>query len=178
LSTGWYTFPTSEVVLSINPVAPAQHITLAVHRDINLIFAINDSTALGAIRACQDLQINPEKMVVVTFGLEGETLRDALMENSYCKIGLAMFPEIVSQVCIEAAIGAYRGSPLLDEYITPHVVLTSRTLPDYYSSTPNGWQLNWEAVHERLAASERGATRYRISFIQPTWFNRVDRPVQ
>ena len=51
---------------------------LAVHTDINLIFAINDSTALGAIRACRDLQINPEKMVVVTFGLEGETLRNAL----------------------------------------------------------------------------------------------------
>ena len=31
------------------------------------------------------------------------------MENSYCKIGLAMFPEIVSLVCIDAAIGALSG---------------------------------------------------------------------
>ena len=158
------TFPTSEVVLSINAqsrAATAYQITsdaLAVHGDINLIFAINDSTALGAIRACQDLRIDPEKMVVVTFGLEGDTLRNALTENSYCKIGLAMFPEIVSLVCIDAAIGAYMGSPLPDEYITPHVVLTSQTLPDYYTEHANGWRLNWEAVQSAWRCRERVAT--------------------
>ena len=101
------------------------------------------------------------------------------MENSYCKIGLAMFPEIVSQVCIDAAIGAFRGSPLLDEYITPHVVLTSRTLPDYYSNTSNGWKLNWEAVHERLALPVSVTQPDKGSRFKPGgWPGQTDRLVQ
>jgi DeoR/GlpR family transcriptional regulator of sugar metabolism len=148
--------PESEVVLSINArsrAATAEQITrdaLAVHPQINLIFAINDSTARGAISACQGLHIDARKMTVVTFGLEGDTLRDALVQDSYLKIGLAMFPEIVALACIDAATGAYLGRPLPDQYLTPHVVLTARTLPDYYIRTISGWKLNWEAVRESL----------------------------
>ena len=80
---------------------------LTVHRAINVIFAINDSTALGAIHACRDLQLDPCQIMVVTFGLEGNTLIEELMADRYCKAGLAMFPEIVSLACIEAAIMAY-----------------------------------------------------------------------
>jgi DeoR/GlpR family transcriptional regulator of sugar metabolism len=168
------TFPASEVVLTINAqsrAATAYQITsdaLAVHGEINLIFAINDSTALGAIRACGDLQVKPEKMVLVTFGLEGDTMRNILMEDRYCKIGLAMFPEIVSLVCIEAAIGAFKGSPLLDEYITPHVVLTSQTLPVYYTSTSNGWRLDWEAVRQRVTLP--------VNISQPTLLSQTPQP--
>ncbi len=154
------TFPDYNLVLSINTqsrAGVAQQITsdaLTVHKEINLIFAINDSTALGAIRACQDLDIDSSKMVVVTFGLEGNTMRNTLMEESYLKIGLAMFPEVVALACIDAAVGAYKGNPLPDQYITPHVVLTSKSLPDYYRCTPDGWQLNWDSVHHLLTLPE------------------------
>lgn len=170
------TSPACEVALSINAqsrAAIAYQITydaLTVHPYINLIFAINDSTALGAIQACQDLHIDPEKMVVVTFGLEGPRMRNTLMENSYCKLSLAMFPEIVGQACIDAAIGAYLQKPLPDQYITPHVVLTSQTLPEYYTRSADGWTLNWEVVRKRLnlpARLEKGLG-----------FNRPDAPIQ
>jgi DeoR/GlpR family transcriptional regulator of sugar metabolism len=150
-----------EMTLSIDAqsrTATAYQIThdaLSVHPHINLIFAINDSTALGAIQACQDLRLDPLKMVVVSFGLEGDRLRNALMEDSYCKIGLAMFPEIVGLACIDAAIGASMHKPLPEKYITPHVVLTSKTLPEYYSKTANGWQLNWDTVQKCLNLPER-----------------------
>jgi DeoR/GlpR family transcriptional regulator of sugar metabolism len=168
------TCPACEVVLSINAqsrAVTAQQITrdaLAVHPELNVIFAINDSTALGAVRACQDLQIDPQKMVVVTFGLEGPALRELLMEDSYCKIGLAMFPEIVSLACIDAAISAYQGSPLPDQTITPHVVLTPKTMPDYYTRTPDGWRLNWEAVGARLDLPDRlaGGPNFNKSKLQ------------
>ena len=170
------TSPTLEVTLSIDAQsrsATAYQITLdalTVHPEINTIFAINDSTALGAIRACQELQIEPSKMAVVTFGLEGNTLRDALMENSYCKIGLAMFPEIVGLACIDAAIGASLGNSLPDQYVTPHVVLTSKTLPEYYTRTADGWRLDWEMVRKHLnlpARLEDGAC-----------FNEANVPIQ
>jgi DeoR/GlpR family transcriptional regulator of sugar metabolism len=168
--------PATEVVLSINArsrAATAEQITsdaLSVHPQINLIFAINDSTALGAISACQALHIDPRQMVVVTFGLEGDTLRDVLVQGSYLKLGLAMFPEIVALACIDAALGAYLGKPLPEQYLTPHVVLTPHTLPDYYSRTPSGWKLNWEVVRANLdlpAPLEKGPC-----------FNEADAPIR
>jgi DeoR/GlpR family transcriptional regulator of sugar metabolism len=150
------TCPSNDVVLSIN--SQSRYTTayqlardaLSVYPQINLIFAINDTTALGAINACRDLEIDPAGMVVVTFGLEGDTLKNELMTGGYCKAGLAMFPEIVSLTCIEAAIAAYDQQPLPENFVTPHVVLTEQTLPDYYKQTEDGWELHWESIRSRL----------------------------
>jgi DeoR/GlpR family transcriptional regulator of sugar metabolism len=146
-----------ETVLSIN--SQSRYITayqltkdaLTVYPQINLIFAINDITAWGAIKACRDLNVNPSNMTVITFGLEGETLKNELMNSaSYCKAGLAMFPEIVSLTCIEAAIAAFSGQPQPESYTTPHVVLTAATLPDYYKKTDAQWELDWETARAHL----------------------------
>jgi DeoR/GlpR family transcriptional regulator of sugar metabolism len=123
---------------------------LTVYPQINLIFAINDTTAKGAINACRGLNIDPDRMNVITFGLEGDTFKNELMEGTYCKVGLAMFPEIVGFTCIEAAIAAFNHKPLPEKYVTPHVVLIAKTLTDYYSRTTNGWELNWEYARKHL----------------------------
>ena len=151
-------YPSYEMVLSINP--QSRYVTayqlawdaLTVHPQINLIFAVNDTTALGAINACRDLNIDPDGMTVITFGLEGEILKNELMiKEGYCKAGLAMFPEIVSLMCIESSIAAFNRQALPENYVTPHIVLTPETLPNYYSHTPSGWELNWETVRRELA---------------------------
>lgn len=146
-----------ETILSIN--SQSRYVTayqltrdaLTVYPEINLIFAINDITAWGAINACRDLNIDPSNMTVITFGLEGDTLKNELMSpTSYCKAGLAMFPEIVSLTCVEAAIAAFNKQPQPESYITPHIVLTAATLPDFYKRTPDGWELEWEIVRNQL----------------------------
>jgi DeoR/GlpR family transcriptional regulator of sugar metabolism len=151
------TSPSYETVLSINSesryATAYQHVkdALSVYPQINLIFAINDITAWGAINACRDLAIDPALMTVITFGLEGDTLKNEIMSpGSYCKAGLAMFPEIVSLICIEGAIAAFNLQPQPENYITPHVVLTSTSLPKYYKKTSTGWDLNWETVRKTL----------------------------
>jgi DeoR/GlpR family transcriptional regulator of sugar metabolism len=151
------TSPSYETVLSINSQSryatayQLVHDALTVYPQINLIFAINDITAWGAINACRDLNIDPQQMTVITFGLEGETLKNELMTpDSYCKAGLAMFPEIVSMICIESAIAAFNSQTQPKNYTTPHVVLTSATLPEYYKRTPTGWILNWTTVRKSL----------------------------
>ena len=151
------TCPAYETVLSINSqsrYATAYQLVrdaLTVYPHINLIFAINDITAWGAINACRDMNIDPTQMTVITFGLEGETLKNELMTpDSYCKAGLAMFPEIVSLTCIESAISAFDQQPQPENYTTPHIVLTATSLPDYYQHTATGWELNWETVRRDL----------------------------
>ena len=151
------TFPGSETVLSINAqsrYATAYQLSrdaLTVYPQINLIFTINDITAWGAINACRDLNIDPENMTIIAFGLEGETLKNELMTpGSYCKAGLAMFPEIVSLVCIEAAIAAFNGKTQPAHFTTPYIILTADTLPDYYVKSRENWELNWDTVRKNL----------------------------
>jgi DeoR/GlpR family transcriptional regulator of sugar metabolism len=162
----------SEVVLSINAqsrYAIAYQLAsdaLTVYPQINLIFAINDTIAKGAIDACRNLNIDPNRMQVIPFGLEGDTFKDELMADSYCKIALAMFPEIVSFTCVEAAIAAFNHKTLPEQFITPHVVLTSKTLSDYYTHTSSGWKLNWDFVREHLnipIKSERNTNHSKAS---------------
>ena len=148
--------PSIQDVLSLNPLSrydSAYQLTrdaLLANRDINIIFAINDTNAWGAINACRDLRIDPSAVVIIPFGLEGNTLKDALAAGGYCQAGLAMFPEIVGRVLIEAAIAAYNHQPLSAQVITPFAVITHETLPEFYAKGPQGWALRWDAVQSTL----------------------------
>jgi DeoR/GlpR family transcriptional regulator of sugar metabolism len=182
--------PEAEVVLSINgqsryPTAYQMvRDALIVHPHINLIFAINDIMASAAYRACADLGIDPDELLILPFGLEGESCREALFENSYCKAGLAMFPEIVGPVCVEAAVRAFNALPLPRRLITPHAILTRETLPDFYERGERGWELRWDAVRGRLsipleiegrAAGLRMPERigFIIPFSQHEWYQNL-----
>lgn len=149
--------PAAQVILSINGQSAwptAYQLTtdaLKVYPHINIIFAINDATAWGAIRACQDLEINRNTLLVLTFGLEGDTLKNALIAGEYCRMGLAMFPEIVGPACLEAAINAYHHVSMPKHLITPHVILTPDTLPQFYHRTETGWRIRLDTVQEQLS---------------------------
>ncbi len=175
--------PSAHILLSINGQSrfqTAYQLTadaLSVHPNINVIFAINDSTALGAIRACQDLNLDPDSVMVLTFGLEGNTLREELMRepSSFCKAGLAMFPEIVAPVCIQAAVRAFNNQPTEKHLFTPYAVLTCETLPHFYTRNEGDWRLNWNYVRSKLSiplnlepdSNREGSLPKRIGFVIP-----------
>lgn len=173
--------PTAQTVLSINAQSAwetAYQLTsdaLHVHPDINIIFAINDATAWGAIQACQDGGIDPDSTLVIPFGLEGDTLKNALIAGAYCKVGLAMFPEIVSRVCVEAAINAYNDIPMPGHLVTPYAILTPKSLLTFYEQRDGGWQVKWDVVKKQLpiplpvgrAARRDVPLPQRIGFIVP-----------
>lgn len=183
--------PEAEIVLSINAQSrytTAYQLTrdaLEVHRDINIIFAINDTTAWAAIHACRDLRLDPGSLIVLPFGLEGDTLKDALMQGEYCQIALAHLPEIVAPVCVEAAIAAYNAVPLPKQLITPYAIVTAETLPRLYAREANGWRLLPEAARSLPVpipidgSQDRGLQRLprRIGFVIPfsehEWYKRL-----
>lgn len=148
--------PGAQMTLSIDAQSRAQtsrQITtdaLSVHPEINIIFGINDATAWGAMRACEELRKNPSELLVVPFGMEGDTLKNALLQpNSFCRAGLAMFPEIVGPVCIEAAIAAFNDQPLPRELVTPYAILSRETLENYYQLSPTGWNLRRQMLSDQ-----------------------------
>jgi DeoR/GlpR family transcriptional regulator of sugar metabolism len=184
--------PNAEVVLSINTQSrydTAYQLTrdaLTVHKNINVIFAINDTTAWGAINACKDLHLDPESIIVIPFGLEGNTLKNALMDGAFCKIALAHLPEIVGPVCLEAAIAAYNHQSLPQHIVTPYAIVTAETLPDFYTRQDGQWMLRWETVKERLSipinidihrprSSERLPRRvgFIIPFSEHEWYKNL-----
>ena len=74
------------------------------------------------------------------------------------------------------AIAAYNHQALPPKCVTPHVVLTSKTLPDYYTRTANGWELNWSFAQEHLdipcksgqeKAGPKGNLPQQIGFLVP-----------
>ncbi len=189
--------PEAEVALSLDAQSrydTAYQLTrdaLTVHRQINLVFAINDTTAWGAINACNDLRVDRDQILVLPFGLEGDTLKNALMMGNYCKCGLAMFPEIVGPVCIEAAIAAYNRLPMPRQYVTPFSVATADSLPSLYERTGSGWQIRWEAAYRQLSIpldiqpdQTRGPVKLprRIGFVIPfgehEWYRTLSRVMQ
>jgi len=184
--------PDTQVVLSLNGQSryeTACKLTtdaLTVHPNINIIFAINDTTAWGAIQACEDLDLSPDSVLVVTFGLEGDLLKNALMHGQYCKAGLAMFPEIVGPVCVEAAVAACTGQPLAQKLTVPYMVLTIETLPQFYCQSDTGWRIQWEAVKEHLVfpldidrtgREEKATCPKHVGFIVPfkehEWYSNL-----
>jgi DeoR family fructose operon transcriptional repressor len=149
--------PDAYLVLSINSGSnqgTSYQITrdvLAVHPEINIIFAINDATAAGARHACQEQGIGPNELILLTFGLEGNTMRNALKAGGYTPAALAMFPEIVGPTCVEAAVLALDGRPVPARLITPTAVLTSESIGELYARDGNGWGCDWQEVQARYA---------------------------
>lgn len=174
--------PAAELTLSINAQARRQmayQITtdaLIAHPNINIIFASSDTAAAGALQACQERGVSPDDLVVVTFGLTGDTLKDALKSSSHCKAGVATFPEIVGRVCTETAIAALNGKPLPPQLVTPYAILTPQTLDQFYTHTNRGWRINWETALSQLsipltidkyAPRTSGKLPERLGFIVP-----------
>ena len=152
---------------------------------INIIFAINDQSALGAIEACVDLQLNPKSLIVIPFGLEGNTLRDLLMRSPFCKGGLAMFPEIAGKVCLEAAVAAYKNQPLPPQLVTPYAVVEKQTLEKFYRKEGNDWKLRPEILDKlELPLPIQNAKNRRqgkiprrigilVSFLEHEWYKNL-----
>jgi ABC-type sugar transport system substrate-binding protein len=183
--------PTAQIVLSINAQSARQTAyqltsdALHVYPHLNIIFAINDATAWGAIQACRDNEIDPNAVLVIPFGLEGDTLKNALITGEYCKVGLAMFPEIVGPVCAEAAINACNNIPMDNHLVTPYAVLTPENLPQFYERRPEGWQIRWDTVNQNLTIPldiNRGKTRPQtlprriglvVPYVEHEWYKNL-----
>jgi DeoR/GlpR family transcriptional regulator of sugar metabolism len=174
--------PEAHLVLSINSGSnqgASYQITrdvLAVHPEINVIFAINDATAIGARHACQEQGIPPDDLILLSFGLEGNTMRNALIAGGYCRAALAMFPEIVGPTCVEAAVLALDGRAAPPRLVTPAAVLTPETIGDFYARDGARWGCQWQGVqaryplplplHREPAPRPRRATR-RLGLVVP-----------
>lgn len=119
---------------------------ITAHKDVNVIFGINDDSALGGEQAYEEQGLDKSKLVTIGFGVEGIAGKTALTSGGPYKAGLAMFPEYVGRTMIEQAEKAAKGETLPQRTITPMTVMTTDNLSQFYTKSGNGWTINFDQV--------------------------------
>ncbi|MBN1584577.1 MAG: substrate-binding domain-containing protein [Anaerolineae bacterium] len=161
---------------------------LAVQPDINVIFGINDVSAMGGLDAIHELGLEESRFLVVCTGLEGKLTRDLMIAEGPFQAAVAMFPEVVGRACIDAAVCAFNKNALPERIYTPFAVVTAETLHEYYTldSTTGEWQVEWSRVDKLPNVTPQFITllqcKYhtkpaRIGYIHPfgahEWYQNV-----
>lgn len=161
---------------------------LAIQPDINIIFGINDASALGGLDAVREIGLEESQLLIVCLGLEGNATRNLMISDSPLRAAVAMFPEVVGRACIDAAVCAYNKGALPERIYTPFVVVTAETLYEYYTLdvATGEWQVNWSRVDKAPNVTPQFITLQqcshhtrpaRIGFIHPygthEWYQNV-----
>lgn len=120
---------------------------LTANSDVNIIFGINDDSALGGLQAYTAAGLDTENLLVVGFGCEGVACKSALQEGGPYKVSAAMFPEYQGRLLIDAAVAAYNGVDLPEQIVAPSLPITAENLGDYYAQNDTGdFVANFDAI--------------------------------
>ncbi len=119
----------------------------------NVIFGVDDESAIGARTAYEQLDIALDDVLICSFGFSGPQAYDWLESGIY-QIVCAMFPEYQARMLIHAAIYAHNNSWLPRHLVGPSTVMTAETLRQYYVRTPDGVHLNVDAVRKVSTVGE------------------------
>jgi ribose transport system substrate-binding protein len=119
---------------------------ITANKNINVIFGINDDSALGGQQAYEEAKLDMSKLLTIGFGVEGIAGKDALTSGGPYKAGLGMFPEYVGRTMIEQAEKAHNNEELPERTITPMAVLTPENLGQYYTKNGSNYEINFDNV--------------------------------
>lgn len=119
---------------------------LTAHPDVNVIFGINDDSALGGMQSYEAAGLDMDALLVVGFGCEGNACKDALTEGGPYKVSAAMFPEYQGRLLIDAGIAALNGVELPPHLIAPSTPITADNLSEYYTLDGDAYSANFDAI--------------------------------
>jgi ribose transport system substrate-binding protein len=128
---------------------------LTANPDVNIIFGINDDSALGGLQAFESQGGDTSQLLVVGFGCEGVACKDALMQGGPYKVSAAMFPEYQGRLIIDAGVAALNGVELPPHIVAPTAAVTAENLGDYYTQEGDTYVPNFEAIAEISVEGEK-----------------------
>jgi ribose transport system substrate-binding protein len=119
---------------------------LTANPDVNVIFGINDDSALGGLQSYEAAGLDLDNLLVVGFGCEGNACKDALMEGGPYKVSAAMFPEYQGRLLIDAGVAAFNGVELPAHLVAPSTPITADNLSEYYTLEDGVYMPNFDAI--------------------------------
>ena len=146
--------PEAQIVASVNgeglrdTALQVANDALTANPDVNIIFGINDDSALGGLQAFESQGGDSSQLLVVGFGCEGVACKDALMAGGPYKVSAAMFPEYQGRLLIDAGVAAFNDVELPAHIVAPTLAVTADNLGDYYTEGDDGYEANFEAISE------------------------------
>lgn len=154
---------------------------LLAHPEINVIFGINDDSLLAGLQAYHDLGYTPDRLLAVNIGGEGDTIFDMLAQNGPFKACVALFPELVGQMGIDAIARLWANQPIGDTIFTPHQLLTAGTVHNVYHRNQDHWLLRDDAAAQLSptlsapAPPKHKTVSFVIHYRTHEWYQSVSR---
>lgn len=92
---------------------------LAADSDINMIYGINDSSALGGLQAWRAAGLPEDNLLVVGTGAEGLAFLNEIEKDGPYQLEAAMFPEKVGFTVMDAAVSMFQEADLPEHIVSP-----------------------------------------------------------
>jgi len=127
---------------------------LAADSDINVIYGINDSSALGGLQAWRAAGLPEDNLLVVGTGGEGLAFLNEMAKDGPLQLEAAMFPEKVGFTSMDAAVAMFNGEDLPEHIVSPTHTLTPETALEFYDFDGESRQINWQRVNELEAPDQ------------------------
>jgi ribose transport system substrate-binding protein len=106
---------------------------LAKDSNINVIYGINDGSALGGLQAWRAAGLPEDKLVVAGTGAEGLAfLNEMTKPGTPYLVEAAMFPEGVGYTGMNLAVDLFNGVDVPKHKVTPTLALTVNNYATYY----------------------------------------------
>ena len=120
------------------------------HKDVNVIFGINDNSTTGGMAAYKAAGLDEKNLIAIGFGFEGKVGQEALLSGGPYKAACAMFPQFVGVGLISASVSLANGEKLPAQYATPTTVMTNDVFLKFFTKNGDKYDLNFDAVRELL----------------------------
>ena len=146
--------PDAEIVATVNgeglrdTAVQVANDALTANPDVNIIFGINDDSALGGLQAFESQGGDTSQLLVVGFGCEGQACKDALQAGGPYKVSAAMFPEYQGRLLIDAGVAALNDVELPEHIVAPTTPVTADNLGEYYTQEGEEYVPNFEAISQ------------------------------
>lgn len=120
---------------------------LAADSDINVIYGINDSSALGGLQAWRAAGLAEDGLMVVGTGAEGLAFLNEMQTNGPYRLEAAMFPEKIGFTAIDTAVALFNGEDVPEYVLSPTAAITFEEVSTYYSYDGETREIQWDAVN-------------------------------
>ena len=120
---------------------------LAADSDIDVIYGINDSSALGGLQAWRAAGLPEDKLLVVGTGAEGLAFLNEMQKDGPFQIEAAMFPELIGFTAIDTAVTLFQGGELPEHVASPTAAINFEEATKYYSYDGVSRAIQWDAIN-------------------------------